>query len=120
MKGVLVIAHGSRQTSTEQTLQSVVEMARAKLPGVQIETAFMEFNKPDIPAALEALVQSGVDEIAAVPYFLFDGIHIHEDIPEALEQFRQEHPGVRLTMGGTLGADSRLADILVDRIDEAL
>jgi len=42
-----------------------------------------------------------------------------EDIPAELEGFKKQYPKVTITMGKTLGADKRLADIIVDRVKEA-
>jgi sirohydrochlorin ferrochelatase len=120
MKSVLIVGHGSRQKSTEQTLESVVEMTRRSLPGTLIEIAYMEFGEQDIPSGLLALTGCGADEIAVVPYFLFDGIHIREDIPEALEAFKAEHKNIKITMGRPFGADERLASILLDRVMEVI
>lgn len=119
-KGVLILAHGSRRKSTERTLDSVVGMLRARMPDMLIGTAYMEFGERNIESGLNGLISAGVGEIAVVPYFLFDGVHIHEDIPRELEAFRQKNPGVRITMGKTLGADERLADILADRVRETI
>ena len=120
MKGVLIVGHGSRRKETERTLESVVKMARQKLPETLMEIAYMEFSDRDIPAGLNALAEGGASEIAVVPYFLFDGIHIQEDIPEALEQYRAAHPNIKITMGSPLGVDERLAEILADRVSECL
>ncbi len=120
MKGIIILAHGSRQTATEQTLLQVVEMLRSKKPDHQIEYGFMEFSENTIEKGLDKLVQNGIKEIAAVPYFLFEGIHIREDIPEELEKYIAKHPEIKITLGQTLGADPRMADILADRVAEAL
>lgn len=120
MKGVLIVGHGSRQKSTEQTLETIVETVRSKLPETLIEIAYMEFGKQDIPSGLNALIERGTTEIAVVPYFLFDGIHIREDIPKALDELKAMHPQLKIVMGKTLGVDERLASILADRVMECL
>jgi sirohydrochlorin ferrochelatase len=120
MKGVLVVGHGSRRKSTEQTLEAVVEMARGLLPEILIEIAYMEFGEQDIPSGLNVLIHRGAKEVAVVPYFLFDGVHIREDIPEALETLRAAHPDVKIIMGRPFGTDERLAAILSDRIKEII
>ena len=120
MKGVLIVAHGSRRKQTERTLETVAQTARQKLPGTPMEIAYMEFSERNIPAGLDALAGRGANEIVVVPYFLFDGIHIQEDIPEALEQYRAAHPDVKITMGNPLGTDERLAAILAERALECL
>lgn len=120
MKGVLILAHGSRRKETEQTLMEVAVMAKAQLPEVLLEVAYMEFGSKTIPDGLAALLAQGAAEIAVVPYFLFDGIHIREDIPQELERFRSAHPEAAITMGRPLGVDRRLADVLADRVRECL
>jgi len=120
MKGVLIVGHGSRRKETEQILESVVKTARQKLPETPVEIAYMEFSGQTIHAGLDALIGQGALEIAAVPYFLFDGVHIQKDIPEALEEYRVKNPTIKITMGKPLGADERLAAILTDRIRECL
>lgn len=120
MKGIIILAHGSRQKATEETLKSVVNMLKEQITGYEVEYAFMEFSEKNIPTGLNLLAEKGINEIVAVPYFLFDGIHIHEDIPEELEKYMAEHQDVKITMGKTLGADPRLAAILADRVREEL
>ena len=119
MNGVLVVAHGSRAKETEATLEEVLTMLRDKLPGTAIECAFMEFSDRTIEKGISELAASGVTEIKLVPYFLFSGIHIKEDIPEMAEQCAANFPGIKITMAKPLGIDERLADILLDRISLA-
>ena len=116
MKGVLVVAHGSRATETEATLDAILSMVMSKLPDVALECAFMEFSERSLEKGISALVERGVKEIRIVPYFLFSGIHIKEDIPEMAATCVANLPGITFTMGEPLGVDDRLAAILVDRI----
>ena len=118
MKGVLVIAHGSREKGTGATLESVLSMVKAKLPDTVIEYAFMEFSERTVEKGVSALAAKAVTEIKIVPYFLFMGIHMKEDIPNTVAECAACFPGIKITMGEPLGVDERLADILVDRIKE--
>ncbi len=116
MKGVLVVAHGSRAKETEATLKTVLDMAKEKLPDVCIEHAFMEFGDKTIESGIAALAAKNVTDIKIVPYFLFMGIHLKEDIPNAVNECIKSYPDIKVVMGKPLGADSRLAEILADRI----
>ena len=118
MKGILVIAHGSRAKETESTLETVLSMVKAKLPGTILACAFMEFSDRTVEKGVAALAAQGVTEIHIVPYFLFMGIHMQEDIPHLVAACASSFPGVEITMGEPLGADVRLADIVADRIKE--
>ena len=116
MKGVLVIAHGSRAKETETVLEAVLSMVKEKLPETIIDYAFMEFSDRSLEKGVSMLAAKAVTEIKIVPYFLFPGIHIKEDIPNMVSECKAKFPGVKITMGDSLGADERLADILIDRI----
>lgn len=116
MNGILIIAHGSRANETKITLDRIVNMVRKKIPKVLIGVGYMEFSDPSIAKGLTQLVEQGVTAIKVVPYFLFEGVHIKDDIPLEIAKFTENRPGVSVTIGSTLGADERLADILVDRI----
>lgn len=117
MNGVLILAHGSRAKEAEQTVEKVVEMVRQQID-MPVEMAFMEFSERSIHAGMSALADRGVTHVKVVPYFLFSGMHIQEDIPGELDAFLREHPGMTVSMAQTIGADPRIADILVDRITQ--
>lgn len=120
MKGVLVLAHGSREEATEKTLERVIENLKEMVKDTIIETAFLQFSKVNLEAGLNKLVNRGVEDITVIPYFLFSGIHIQEDIPGEINEYKKSHPKISIAMGKTLGEDRRLSEILADRIREAV
>ena len=120
MTGILILAHGSRRTETEETLNQICNMVKEMLPEMIIETAYMEFSERTIFEGLDSLVAKGVEEIKVVPYFLFAGIHIQQDIPEEIDEYSKKNTNVKISLAKTLGVDRRLAEILKDRIQESL
>lgn len=118
MKGIMVLAHGSRVKETTDTIEKIVDMVKKKIgeTDMPIEIAYMELCQPDIATVVKKMIGVGVDEIKVVPYFLFRGIHIKKDIPNELKAALEGHDNVKITMGDILGTDPRLADILADRI----
>lgn len=120
MKGILILAHGSREKSTESTLREIVAMIDKRVSSCVIETAYLQFSDVNLEAGLNKLVEQGVTEIKVIPYFLFEGVHIREDIPAELEVYKQQHPDLQISMGRTLGAHHKLAEILAERINESL
>ena len=118
MKGVLVVAHGSRASETEATLDTILAVVKNRMPETIIESAFMEFSDRTVENGVAALAAKGVTEIKVVPYFLFMGIHLKEDIPEMVEKCAAGYPGIIVSMGKPLGEDVRLAEILLDRISD--
>lgn len=120
MKGILIIAHGSREPETLKTMEDVFAMVKEKLSHVLMEQAYMEFCDVNLSTGLDKLREQGADDIVVVPYFLFSGVHIREDIPKEIEEYLVAHPGLTVTLGNTLGADPRIADVLCDRVREVL
>ncbi|MBC3515700.1 sirohydrochlorin chelatase [Neobittarella massiliensis] len=118
MTGTLIVAHGSREKTTEKTFEAIIEMVRQKVTP-PLESAYMEFSEKNIATGLQRLVDQGVDHVRVVPYFLFSGIHIKEDIPGEVQAFCDCHPGVTVTMGKALGEDPRIADVLAQRVAES-
>lgn len=120
MKGILILAHGSREKSTENTLKEVISMLKAQMDDCIIEYAFLQFSEVDLKKGLDKLVDKGVKDIKIVPYFLFEGVHIREDIPKEIEEYLENKSDIKISLGKTLGADRRLAAILADRVKEVV
>ncbi|MHB8172268.1 MAG: sirohydrochlorin chelatase [Thermincolia bacterium] len=116
--GIIIMGHGSKAPQALEILQAVGNKVQQTLGGFKVEVASMEFNKPDIPEAVANLVNQGVEKIVMVPFFLYFGIHLQEDIPQIIDEEKAKHPGVEIVLAGNLGADTRLVDILLDRIKE--
>ncbi|MDA8233263.1 MAG: CbiX/SirB N-terminal domain-containing protein, partial [Clostridia bacterium] len=110
--GIIILGHGSKAPQALETLQAVGTKVQQTMTGFKVEVASMEFNKPDIPEAVANLVNQGVNKIVVVPFFLYFGIHLQEDIPEILKEEKAKYPGVEIVMASNLGADTRLVDIL--------
>jgi sirohydrochlorin cobaltochelatase len=49
-------------------------------------------------------------------YFLYNGVHIEQDIPEMITGLRHEFPQVRFTLQPTLENDPALERLIVDRL----
>lgn len=120
MKAVLILAHGSREKNTERTLEGIVEGVRKKLHIDLISEAYLQFSEKNIEAGIVGLMAKGATEITIVPYFLFEGIHIREDIPSEITKLREKYPSLHIQFGKILGNDERLIDILADHIYEAI
>ncbi|MBC7765737.1 MAG: CbiX/SirB N-terminal domain-containing protein [Hyphomonadaceae bacterium] len=116
MTGILVLAHGSKREETDRILQSILKMVRQKVSDTIVQAAYLQFSEKDLHWGVQSLVQQGVKHIKVVPFFIFDGVHVTEDIPNELLEIGKQFPDVTLTMTSHLGDDERLADIIVDRI----
>jgi len=118
MKGLLLVAHGSRlKQSNEEIIKLAEQIAKnaSKEFGLT-DCAFLQYADPDIPKQLENYVAKGVTDITVFPYFIAAGVHVIKDIPDMLEQFNKKHPQITIRLTGHLGSFAELADLIVDKV----
>lgn len=120
MRALLVMVHGSPRVESNLDMYRVVEEVRRRELFDFVEVGFLDVNEPDIPTAVETCVERRAGSIVAVPYFLHSGKHVTKDLPDLLEEAAQRHPHVKITMGDYIGHDAAIADVLRDRVREAL
>jgi len=115
---MIILGHGSRNPAATEQFHELVEQLRVRRDE-PVYPAFMELAEPGLDAAVAEAVAAGADEIVVQPCFLFDGNHIRRDIPEMLAGFAAGNPDVTFRFGRPLGPDVRVADILLERAEEA-
>jgi sirohydrochlorin ferrochelatase len=114
MKGLLIVAHGSRRQSSNDEVRGLVNRLRADGKGYQrIGCAFLELAEPSIPDGLRALVEAGCGELVVLPYFLAAGRHVVTDIPAEIAPVREEYPGVDIRLAPYLGSAPGIARLLL-------
>ncbi len=116
---ILLMAHGSRIPEANNAVNEIAAMVK-NFGGFEIvEVSFRENHSPNIQEGIDACVRQGAERILLVPYFLYMGAHVLEDLPKELDEAKLRHPGVEMAMGKHLGVHKRLAKLVVDRIGEA-
>jgi sirohydrochlorin ferrochelatase len=118
-EGVILLAHGSKNTEAEEGLQEITLQVKEGLRGARVILAFLQFNHPNLSEAIDQAVAEGMKRIVVVPFFLVAGVHVRKDIPDEIEQARQRHPGVEILLARPLLPDPRIAEIVVERIRDA-
>lgn len=144
--GVLLISHGSRLPYGKDVINKVAEFYRKKTD-YPVIISYMNMSKPTIPTAINQLADEGVEKIIAIPVFLAHGVHTKQDIPNMLgidngqdlghysagnehshghqhspqeEETEEIHFEGKIIYTEPLGADRRIADIIEDRVNDAL
>ncbi len=117
---ILLMAHGSRIPEANDAVHAIAGMVQ-ELTGIEIvEISFREQHPPNIQQGIDACVARGAERVLLIPYFLFVGAHVREDLPEEMAEGKRRYPAVEFAMGGHLGAHPKLAEIVAERIDEGL
>lgn len=117
---ILLMAHGSRIPEANDAVREIAALVK-KMTGFEIvEVSFREQHLPNIQQGIDDCVAKGAERILLIPYFLYMGAHVQEDLPAELTEARKRHPNVDMSMGKHLGAHKKLAEIVVERIAEGL
>ena len=114
-----MLGHGSRRgKDTDIGLQEVVYRLHKRLNnGSKIKLAGFEFTQPTLKDAVLGLAGEVSRSIVVLPFFLFEGKHIKIEIPEQLEQLQSLIPDIPLIYTRPLGVDSRLIQIVTERVN---
>jgi sirohydrochlorin ferrochelatase len=117
---ILLMAHGSRIAEANDAVREIADRVKKMTEFDIVEVSFREMHLPDIQQGVDSCVAQGAQRILMVPYFLYLGAHVLQDLPEEMEQARKRHPGVEMVIGKHLGVHNKLAEIVVERIAESL
>lgn len=113
--GFLLVDHGSRRTLSNQQLEAMAAMLQQRYPDIPCIAAHMEIAQPDIATAARRLISAGVNHIHVLCYFLSNGRHISDDIPQLVKEALAEEPSCSYDIASALGPDELLADLLIKR-----
>jgi len=114
-EAVIVLGHGSRSEEATRQFHEIVDTLRAQTEA-PVLPAFMELAEPSFTDAVAEASRLGVRHVLVLPLFLFVGMHIKHDIPEMIAQAGEANPHLSFELRAPLGADPRIADILLTRL----
>ncbi len=117
---ILLMAHGSRISEANDAAREIAAMVREMTGYEIVEVSFREQHLPNIQAGIDACVAKGAERVLLMPYFLFIGAHVQEDLPEEMAEAKRRYPQVEFAMGTHLGVHRKLAEVVVERIAEGL
>jgi len=117
---LLIMAHGSRIAEANNAVHEIAARVKKMTQFDIVEVSFREQHLPNIQQGVDACVAQGAQRILLVPYFLYMGAHVIEDLPEELTEAKKRHPGVEMVLGKHLGVHDKLAEVVVERIAETL
>lgn len=117
---LVLLGHGSRLDSSNQGLAEVARRLAAQLPVERVEVAFLQLARPDLTEAVARCVAAGARRVGIVPFFLFPGAHVLEDIPRAVDALRERFPGVTFVLAPAIGDHPKVVEAAADRAREIL
>ena len=118
-RAILLVDHGSVKPEANELLWEIARLVAAQAPDCHVEAAHMELAEPGIPEGIAACGKAGATDITVVPYMLAPGRHSTNDIPRIATEAGEQHQGLRLRVSAPLGVDSRLAEVVLKRVEAA-
>lgn len=119
-EALILLGHGSRLDSSNRGLHAVARRLAERLPAARVEVAFLQLARPDLDEAARRCVEAGARRVGIVPFFLFPGAHVLEDIPRAVRALREHFPGVTFALAPALGDHPKVIEAAADRAKEIL
>jgi len=121
MKGLLIIAHGSRRESSNNEVRTLTESIKTRVDSQFniVDCAFLELAEPSIPDGIALCIQQGATEVIVMPYFLSAGRHVIEDIPEEVSKAQNNYPDVSITIADYLGSMAGIPDLIASQATHA-
>ena len=116
---VLVVGRGSSDPDANSDLFKVSRLFYEGRPYPMVETAYVSMTPPNVSEGLERLKRLGAKRIAVFSYFLFTGV-LEERIRRQSEEFADRNIGISVSYAGYCGPDGRIADLVMQRYQEAI
>lgn len=113
-RGIILLAHGSRDPQWRAPMEAVAAHILARQPDTPVCCAYLELCAPSLPEAATDLIASGTRHIRVFPIFLGVGKHAREDLPLLIEQIRTAHPGVAIELLPSAGEYEQLTLLMAD------
>lgn len=114
--GLLLVGHGTRSAAGVAEFLALAALVAAALPDVAVEAGFLELSQPPAGAALDRLVERGVDRVVVLPALLASAGHAKSDVPAVMLEGADRHPAVAFAYARPLGVDQRLVAVAAQRL----
>lgn len=128
--GVVIIGHGSRVPESRGIYEKIAKKTE-ELSGFKVRVGYMKHWRPTFTEAVKSFIEEGVKRVVVVPLFFVPGLHVKDDIPILLGLKEGNAPefgyekmtipeDVEVIYARHIGADERLAAVVLDRVKEAI
>lgn len=109
---LILFAHGARDPRWAAPFEALQQRLQQLRPGLPIRLAFLELMSPRLAEVSHELISTGATLITVVPVFFGQGGHVRRDLPELLDQLRQQHPQVHFHLTSAVGEDAAVIEAI--------
>lgn len=116
---VLLVGRGSTDPDANAEVARAARLLAETTAAAGVEYAFVSLAEPGVPAGLDRCAALGARRIVVLPYFLFAGV-LPRRVAAQAAAWARAHPAVEVRTAAVLGDTDELADLVIERYDEAL
>ncbi|NNV05901.1 sirohydrochlorin chelatase [Geobacillus sp. C56-T2] len=116
---VILLGRGGSDPDANSDLYKIARLFWEQTDYSLVEPAFMGVTTPSLDDAVHRCLALGAKRIVILPYFLFTGVLIKR-LERQVAQYQAEHSHLSFALAGYFGFHPKLADIVLDRLEEAL
>ena len=114
--GMIVLGHGSRRREVGEAFTAMVGRVARRVDGATVLPAFFSLGEPTLADQVGVLAGEGCSRIVIMQYFLYNGVHIEQDIPAMIADLRGTHPGLEFVVLPTLENDPAMERLVAERL----
>ena len=116
---ILLVGHGSRNREGNKEILHFAAQWRERHPDWHIETCFIEHADVLLDEGLDRAAR-GARQVLTIPFILNAAGHVKMELPAAIEDARQRHPGVSFACARHLGMGREIFGVLKGQLDRLL
>ena len=117
-RGLLLIDRGSREREASEELETICKEVKKKGGYAFAEYCFLEVTLPYIDDGMKKCLESDIDALTIVPYFLYPGKKVKAAVTEAMKY--QSSTNVKFLVTKPMSMHVTLVKLVQSRIKSAL
>ena len=117
-RGLLLIDRGSREREASEELETICKEVKKKGGYAFVEYCFLEVTLPYIDDGMKKCLESDIDALTIVPYFLYPGKKVKAAVTEAMKY--QSSTNVKFLVTKPMSMHMTLVKLVQSRIKSAL
>lgn len=97
-------------------MRRVCAAVRAQAPDFRVELAFLEFMTPTLRDCAQILLAENYRRILVLPMFIAQGGHLKHDLPQLINELREQNPLVSFELAGAVGEAASVVQAMADHV----
>lgn len=117
MRGLIIIAHGSKKELSNNEFKELVnEIRNEDKHFKEVDAAFLEFAIPNIDMVVREYIEKNITKIYFYPYFLNSGKHVSVDLPNIINSLQNLYTNMDFVLLKHFGKSNKISDIIINDI----